>query len=56
MSIPLFITNKMKIKIKKLGYNDFLIKHMRPEEAHDILNGKLSVNNFINILNERLKI
>jgi len=45
--IPLFITKKMKVDLKSKGFDDQLIGLMKPEDAHLILENKLSKNDFI---------
>jgi hypothetical protein len=45
--IPLFIPLKIKKELKDMGLNETCIKHMKPEEAWDIIEGKLSKNDYI---------
>ena len=40
--IPLFIPDKIKQELREMGFSEFLIKHMKPEEAWEIIEGRLS--------------
>jgi len=42
VSIPIMITNIMRIKLKQLGYSKEEMKYLKPEEAHKIINNCLS--------------
>ena len=37
VSIPIFITKKMKLKLEDMGYTDSKIKTLKPEQAHEII-------------------
>ena len=44
----------MRIRLEKMGYDNQLIGMMKPEEAHDILDGKLTKNEYIFIKVKKL--
>lgn len=56
IKIPLFITNENKLKLKEMGYDDFLIRHMKPEECFKILNEDLNFKEYLKLLSTRLTI
>ena len=37
VSIPLMMTNKMRMNLRMMGYTDEELKHMRPEEGWEII-------------------
>jgi len=45
--IPLFITKKLKKQLIDIGYNNIMLKYMKPEEAWNILEGDLSMNDYV---------
>lgn len=45
--VPLFIPNKIKQELREMGFNEISIKHMKPEEAWEIIEGRLSKTNYI---------
>lgn len=45
--IPLFITSSMKQKLHDMGFVNEVIGKMKPEDAHKIINEKLSQNDYL---------
>ena len=45
--IPLIITQKIKKRLLEMGFNDVMIKHMKPEEANDILENRLTMGDYV---------
>lgn len=43
-SVPLMMTGKMREQLKNLGYPEDAIKEMKPQKAHDVINGKVKYN------------
>lgn len=45
--VPLFIPARIKKELVDMGFNEAMIKHMRPEEAWEIIEGRLSMVDYV---------
>lgn len=45
--IPLFIPNKIKQELHEMGFDETFIKYMKPKEAWEIIEGRMSKTEYI---------